>query len=79
MENKFLRSTKAMAFALVLGALAPTTPALAQTGTDTGGAGTEAGDNRGGDDNDWGWIGLLGLLGLAGMVKKGHRDDLGRR
>ena len=79
MENTFSKSTKAIAFSLLLGALAPTTPALAQTGTDTGGTTTQAGDDRGGDGNEWGWVGLLGLLGLAGMMKKGHHDDVSRR
>lgn len=80
MENMFSKSTKAMAFALLFGALAPTTPAIAQTGTDTGGTTTQAGDDRRGDNKDWGWIGLLGLLGLSGLMRKDHhRDDVNRR
>lgn len=79
MENTLAKSTRAVALALLLGALAPTTPAIAQTGTDTGGTTTQAGDDRDGDDKDWGWIGLLGLLGLAGLMKKDpHRDDVRR-
>ena len=76
MENLFSKSTKAMAFALLLGALSPAAPALAQTGTDTGT--TQAGDDRDRDDTDWGWVGLLGLLGLAGMMKRDHRGDVNR-
>lgn len=80
MENTHSKSTTALAFALLLGVLAPTAPAIAQTGTDTAGTTTEAGDARGGDDKDWGWIGLLGLLGLAGLMKKdNHRGDVNRR
>ena len=79
MENTLAKSTRALALALLLGALAPATPALAQTGTDTGVTTTQAGDDRD-DDKDWGWIGLLGLLGLAGLMKKDHhRDDVNRR
>ena len=80
METTLAQSTRAMALALLIGTLAPAAPAIAQTGTDTAGTTAQAGDDRGDDDQDWGWIGLLGLLGLAGLMKKDHhRDDVNRR
>ena len=42
----------------------------------SGGQTTDLNANRGREDRDWGWIGLLGLAGLLGLRRR-DRDDYG--
>lgn len=37
---------------------------------DAGTTGVAAADDRGDNDTDWGWIGLLGLAGLLGLRRR---------
>jgi hypothetical protein len=79
-ENTMIKSATKFALIAAL-ALAPTLPALSQTGTGTGTSGTgtttttqdNTNYNNEGRNGYWGLLGLLGLFGLLG--RKSHRDE----
>ena len=40
-----------------------------------GGYNTNMGTNAAGDNDNWGWLGILGLLGLAGMFGRNRSPE----